>query len=469
MIADSSEIKFECSQCGQSILVDISGAGVHTNCPTCDNPLIVPSPSALHDREYGKSAASSAGRAGFSREDAAHAAAEVRELHEARAEALRRGEEAAQVLAEARQESARLEQRAATAEAQHADARAKLSDFGARLAAVEENRAQWEQAFAQTTEQASAAGTQMAAREAELRAARDEARNESAGLERRATAAEAQLADARTIITDLGARLAVAEENRAHWEQAFAQTTEQASAAGTQMAARESELNAAHAEARGEIDALTAAHTAECTALRSQIESAQTEAHAAAIVADEKLAATQRALETAESARDSIAGRAAALRTEADTLRADLSEIHTGRELISLRDRFQALDTEHQRAIAALARSTAEVQMLTLSSEKIRAELIETRNRAADAEHRADAASETALKRDNDVLRGIIERQNSVGEERYAELRKLRRARLTLRILYALVILALIGFAFIAIDYLPDAVKQFLHDWFGIQ
>ena len=55
------------------------------------------------------------------------------------------------------------------------------------------------------------------------------------------------------------------------------------------------------------------------------------------------------------------------------------------------------------------------------------------RGTAAAAEENL-AATESALARDNAVLRGIIERQNSEGEERSAEL---RRQRLTLRIIYA--------------------------------
>ena len=93
MIADSSEIKFECAQCGQSIAVDISGAGLSTNCPTCDNPLVVPSPSSFHDREYGESAPLSPGRADYAGEDAGISAGEAEELREELAEALRRGDE----------------------------------------------------------------------------------------------------------------------------------------------------------------------------------------------------------------------------------------------------------------------------------------------------------------------------------------------------------------------------------------
>ncbi len=391
MIADSSEIRFECAQCGQSIAVDISGAGVSTNCPTCDHPLVVPSPGSLHDREYGEGASLPPGRTAFADEDTGISASEAEELREELAEALRRAEESGQSLSAARNETARVEQRAATA--------------------------------------------------------------------------EAQLADARTMIADLGARLAAAEENRAQWEQACAQNAEQANASETQFAARETELRAALAEARGGTEVLAA----ERTALRGHLESAEAEARTAAAAVAEKLAAAQAAFEDAEAGRQGLAERCQALRKESETLRRDLSEIHTGRELLALRDTFQTLETEHQRATAALARSTTEVQSLTASGDTLRADITEARARAADAEHRAEAASGSALKKDNEVLRGIIERQNSVGEARYVELRKLRRARLMLRILYALGFLAVIGLAALAIDYLPAAAKHFLHEWFGLQ
>ena len=428
MIADSAEIKFECPQCGQSIAVDASGAGVSTNCPTCDYPLVVPSLSSLHDRQYGADAPPSASRTVFAEEDAGVSADEVQELREELAEALRRGDEFEHALAAARKETARLQQQLQTA-----------VEDGERLAA----RAAQAQGF-----------------HADLQTAH----GELAQSQQRAAAVGAQLAAARTVISDLGGRLAAVEENRTQWEQAFAQTAEQANANETQMAGREAELRGALAKARGATEALGG----ERTALRGQLESVQNEARAAAAAAAEKLTAAQAAYDDAEAGRQGLAGRCQALRKESETLRHDLSEIHTGRELLALRDRFLTLDTEHQRATAALARSTAEVQTLTAATDTLRAELTEARTLGAEAERRAEAASESALVRDNAVLRGIIERQNSVGEERYVELRRLRRARLALRILYAFVGLALVGLAALAIDYLPDAVKHLLHEWFGL-
>ena len=413
MIADSAEIKFECSQCGQSIAVDSSGAGLHTNCPTCENPLVIPEVSSLHGRSYGDDAPA-ADRAAFAGEDAAIAAAELLDLRDELTEARRRGDDA-------ERENARLQQQLK-----------KAREDGERVAAAEAETAGLHAALAQ--------GGQHAA------------------------AVETQLAEARAVIAQLGAKLEAVEENRTQWEQAFAQTAEQAHSYETQMTAREADLNTALAAARAEVGTLTD----ERAALRQEHDDAHAAFRATAAAAEEKLAATQRALESAEAEHRALADRHAALRVEAATLRSDLSEIHTGRELLALRDRFNTLDTDHQRATAALARSTAEAQALTAAAEKLRADFAEARERAAAAEHRADAASESALKQDNEVLRGIIERQNTVGEERYIELRRLRRQRLTLRLLYACITLAVLGCVALAIDYLPAAVQQFLHEWFGL-
>lgn len=387
MIADSSEIKFECAQCGQSIAVDISGAGVSTNCPTCDFPLVVPSLSSLHDRTYGENAPDSGGRPTY----AGLSADEVQELRDELAEALRVAEESARTLATARKEAALLEQRA--------------------------------------------------------------------------TAAETHLAEARAMISNLHEQLSTAEETRAQWEQAFAQTAEQAHATETQMAARETELRAALAAAQSAGEA----SAAETAVLRSQFESLRTETLAAAATEQEKFAAVLRALDATQAERNELSTRGEALRMEIETLRYDLSEIHTGRELLALRDRFATLDTEHQRTSAAYARSFAEIQSLSAAGETLRMELAAALAHGAEADRRAEAASESALAHDNAVLRGIIERQNTIGEERYLELRRLRRARLMLRILYTLIVLGFLGLAALAIDYLPDVVKHFLHDWFGLQ
>ena len=383
MTANSAEITFECSQCGQRISVDSSGAGLSAECPTCQHPLVIPTFSSLHDRSYGEAAAHADRRTAFADGTVESSATELQDLRDELAEARQRGDAAGRAHTHADKENAQLQQ---------------------------------------------------------------------------------QLGEARAVISQLGVKLAAVEENRTEWEQAFAHTAEQAHAYETQLTARETDFTAALAAARAETGTLAG----ELAALRTELEDTHAAFRATTAAAEEKRAEMQRALESAEAEHLVLIDRLAGLRVEAETLRSDLAQIHTGRELLALRDRFNTLETEHRSSTAALARSTAEVEAATASAEKLRADLTEARERGADAERRADAASESALKRDNEVLRGIIERQNTVGEERYAELRRLRRQRLTLRLLYAGIALGVIGCVALAIDYLPGAVQRFLHEWFGL-
>src|SRR5688572_21519670 len=47
-----TEIKFECSQCRQRILVDSNAAGMATACPTCGSDVTVPKIGGVNDRDY---------------------------------------------------------------------------------------------------------------------------------------------------------------------------------------------------------------------------------------------------------------------------------------------------------------------------------------------------------------------------------------------------------------------------------
>lgn len=400
MIADSAEIKFECSQCGQSLSVDSSAAGITTNCPTCESPVVIPQLHSIHDRRYGEALPTETGRADF-------AAVEELELRAEVAEALQRSEELERELAAARGETTLSERHAAAAERQLAQAREKISQIEGALAAEEGYRAQFEAGCAQASEHADAAAAELSEREAEL-------------------------AGVRVQLAASGEALAVAQEE-----------TVAIQSAGEELRGR---LESAQA------DLQDAAAT-----------------RAALAAAEENLAARQRALDTTEADRQTLSRQCAELRREADTLRRDLSEIHTGRELLELRARFLTLETKHQRVTGTLGRIEAEAKTLSASEQQLRTELSATRDRAADAERRAEAASESALSKDNEVLRGIIDRQKAVLEENFTELRRLRRARFFLRILYTVAALAFISLAALAIDHLPAAVKSFLHEWFGMQ
>lgn len=199
--------------------------------------------------------------------------------------------------------------------------------------------------------------------------------------------------------------------------------------------------------------------------LRDAVEEAQqrAEEQARAHAETEKnLAATKLALAAAEKARNTFNGQCLILREEIEKLRSDLREGHAGRELLALRDRFETLTAEQQKTAATLARREAEALALATAEQQTRTDLASARERSAAAEYRADAASETALQRDNDILRGIVARQNAEREEHMKELRKWQRARVTLRIIYGLFALGLIVVVALVVIFLPN-LKHLLH------
>ena len=448
MIADSTEIKFACSRCGQRLSVDSSGAGMTTACPTCEQPLVVPQLAGLHDRGYGATAKSDSSRSGASAGEETIPASKAQELRDELLEARRRSEKWEGALATARQENARLQQ-------------------------------QLEKVAAECGRQ-TASATAVLAKAQSLQADRQQLQSELAESRQRAAAAETQLEEARARIAQLVAALEAAEKNRAQWDEVLAQTTAHAREAGTRLSARETELREALAQlAASAHSSATAREASEVledqrAKLSRQLENAHGQlleaaaTRAALSTAEENLAAAQLALTTTEAERNALSSQCQTLRREVETLRHDLEGSHAGHELLVLRERFQTLETGHQKATATLARVEAEAQSLTASGEKLRADLTAARESAADAERRAEAASESALQRDNGVLRGIISRQNTVLEECFTELRRLKRARFVLRIIYALFALGLLGLLALAFDSRPDTVKHFLHDWFGL-
>ena len=184
--------------------------------------------------------------------------------------------------------------------------------------------------------------------------------------------------------------------------------------------------------------------------------------------AEEMLTAEQSARAAAETQRNIQAGQCLLLQEEIARLRHDLGEGHAGRELLALRDRFEVLDGKHQKATAALANLESAHATLTADELQLRTEVIAARERAAAAENRAEASSDSALQRDIGVLRGIIDRQKAELEERFAELRRLQRARFILRIVYALFALAFLVVIALVFVTPPAPVQHFLRDWFGM-
>jgi chromosome segregation ATPase/predicted RNA-binding Zn-ribbon protein involved in translation (DUF1610 family) len=393
MLAEA-EIKFECSQCRQRLAVEAAGAGLKMNCPTCSHLMIVPLASTRR----------SGSRMKAPREDGPIAMRPARapgaegEAHTLREELVQSGVLAGQLerdLAEAQSETARLRRQieAATAE------RDALS------AAVGEARKEIERLTAERT----------------------------------------------TLLGDL-------ELNR-----------HRLAATESHLAARQRELGeitASIARAAGEAEAARNAAQEmkqECARLQGALESTRAALEAARRVEDDFARARQRVaelamqLDTAESARAELAAERETLKRENTALRRDLGESREGRELLALREQARAAEAEQQRTSDALRQAETEAAKLAEAERRLRAELDALGRRCLEAERQAEAMSDSKVQRDNDVLRGILERQKAELERRYAEAQRYRRAHLGLRLIYAAVTLGVVAVIGLAIKVLPAA------------
>ena len=134
---------------------------------------------------------------------------------------------------------------------------------------------------------------------------------------------------------------------------------------------------------------------------------------------------------TAAAERDSANEEADDLLRENNELRSDLEESETGHELLSLREQIKEVGKPSASARSGVARQAeGEMARVAEAERRQKADFEGVLKRCEDAERRAEAVSEPQLRKDNEVLRGIVNRQKQDWEHHQAELRRLRRARL---------------------------------------
>jgi chromosome segregation ATPase len=411
-IVDLKDIKFACSHCGQHIVVERSAAGLNGTCPVCHNPVVVPQPDGAGE--------------------------EIRLTEKARHESTRD---------DARWQRMDLEEARMEIVRQH----------NLFKKAVEE------------CERLNANATHIQAESKRFQADRQLLKADLAQARQAASAGEARAAE-------VGAALIAAQhennELRARIENELAVLHERLGATATQLDLRETELQESRSENSQVVQALAqgqaelAALDAEVVGLRKDLASyrqdAETTAQHLASTA-QQLKETQGHLETtSESLRQSNHERDD-WRHQAETLRSDLSSIDSGRELLDLREKFGSLEQTCKSAETALAARTEEAARSASAVETLRAELKESRRLHAEAERRADANSESQMKKDNEVLRGIVDRQNSTLAVQHADLRQMRRARFGVRLVYALLFLGLLALAILALMVLnPQDFAKYL-------
>ncbi len=261
-------------------------------------------------------------------------------------------------------------------------------------------------------------------------------RRENAGLQEQLRALGEEHAQLRASFAEAATkRQQLAEDHEVARERIKALESE-ASAMQSRRAAAEQELK----EARAEIIRLqdeSSLHRRNFDEARTKLVLAETESHRASAL-EAEMHQLEEKLTTALADGQLLTRRCEELQAEAESARRDLVQTESGRELAALRQRFTTSEEERKRLALQFSDAQSEVRRLT-DGERERREQFETMRKERDAAlSRAEANSQSALQHGNEVLRGILDRQKSELDERYTELRRLRAAQLSLRILYVL-------------------------------
>jgi chromosome segregation ATPase len=401
----TADIKFQCAHCGQSILVEAVAAGLATKCPTCRKGLTIPVLAAMNERQY------DVVPRGVKREKARNGSDAGSRLTGSD-EYFRSAE--SDVPGEKAMESTSQNGRADGEALEHRTEVARLRE---QLAA---SHSECERLKANTTHA-----------QAELKSFQTDRltlRNDLQLQRQRLAATE----------TQLGAR----ERDLSEKAAAVEQLTGERIALETQLAGVRSELAAMELEFKAKTAALSKA--------RSEVR----RDHAV-------LKEVRAELSTATAEAKSLAEERDSLRGETEALRRLLNETETGRELATARDRLAAADSERQHLQQTVAALEADLATSRAAVERLETLAAAMRRRMDEALAHAEAMSEDRINQDNEILRGIVARQNAELEVRHREIVRLKRARLLLRIAYALFGLGLLALAYMAMQILPGLPFKF--------
>ena len=250
-------------------------------------------------------------------------------------------------------------------------------------------------------------------------------RNEAAALKQRVAAAEAQSSE----MALLRERLAATE---------------------TQLSSMEAERAESRAALSRAVDE-NARTARELEGLRSEL--------AAAIAVSTKVrdeaAEARAALATTQSGLTELQTRFANASAEVETLRGLLDRDEASRELLSTRTKLAAAEDE----LRMRRQSATQLEIDLLNAEAERDRLNEERGallrQMADTMQRAETLSQDRLNADNAKLRELLDRQNEELKLRFKELTRFRRAKLTLKIVWALTALGMVGLGFVFAKILP--------------
>ena len=546
MTADSADIRFECTKCGQHLVVEAAGAGLTADCPICNTSVTVPLPPAQRKARRADGENSPEGRVrnalrttplpGSLRSPYADPLPE--ELHEELIDASLINGKLVRDLEKAREEVARLQGQLKAVGEDFEHLNASTTHSQAELKTFQTERQQLKAEISSLRQKITSAEEALAAREGELkelrpttaaslaaaertlaetrsnetgRAAEWEAKAGAAkkeaekatrkGEERKAKAkaAETALSAANQLVAERNRELKAAETAAQQVQKTVADfrsktgALEQALAVGraegeklaAALTAKAEELAGAEAHARtldeelhktrgrlGEAEsALTSSReeklrlVAEREDRQRQLEEAKSQLAPMADLqtqcarAEAQLREHQEKLRVSEESNQTLAARCEQLRRETDSLRRDVTESHSGRELVETRSRLDDAVAERDRAAARLSVVEADLQAFSSAEIALRSELERARRERDDAVERVEALRETRAAKDNQVLRGIIARLNADLALRTSEVLRAKRARFGLKIAYVLFGCGLLGVLVVALKVLPHALR----------
>ena len=278
--------------------------------------------------------------------------------------------------------------------------------------------------------------------QAEIRSFQNERlslRNEVAVLKQRAHAAEAQLAEVELLRQRLEAtetQLSSMEQERVDSQTATSLVTSERDSALQDLESVRSELAAAMAASE-------------------RIRDEAKEAEARFTEAETQVGDTRAALASARAELVGLQARFATASGEAESLRGLMDRDEATRELLSMRTKLAGAEEElHMRRQTA---TQLEIDLLKAEADRDRldAERGALHRQMADVMKRAEDLSRDRLNVDNAKLRELLDRQNEELKLRFKELTRFRRAKLTLKIIWALAILGAIGLGFLFVKILP--------------
>ncbi|MEO8353071.1 MAG: hypothetical protein ABI680_15175, partial [Chthoniobacteraceae bacterium] len=171
--------------------------------------------------------------------------------------------------------------------------------------------------------------------------------------------------------------------------------------------------------------------------------------------AESDLAVAKDRFSTAERQIADLEARAQELEEEAGTLRRNLKKGQAGKELLELQGRHAEVKAERDSLAGQVRQMTTDLEARETLRGAAVMEAKEMRLQLEAALKQLESQSESRLRADNDVLRGIVTRQNSELEQRHLKLVRLKRAQIALRLVYALFGLGFILLGIFAVKLIP--------------